>query len=83
MVKDDGTCNVSFVAKYVSLVGRVEDTIMGRSLVVHTHEDDLGLGNFPDSKTTGHSGDRMLYGIIGVDDRCDHEHHNVSECSIF
>ena len=39
--------------------------LLGRSLIVHGDEDDLGLGDFPDSKTTGHSGARIACGIIG------------------
>jgi Cu-Zn family superoxide dismutase len=39
--------------------------LLGRSLIVHGDEDDLGLGDFPDSKITGHSGGRIACGIIG------------------
>lgn len=52
-----------FVAKFVKL-----PEILGRSLVVHANRDDLGKGNYPDSLTTGHSGKRILWGIIGRDD---------------
>jgi Cu-Zn family superoxide dismutase len=45
--------------------------VYGRSVIVHSNEDDLGRGNFKDSLTTGHSGSRILYGIIGVDDNCE------------
>ncbi len=34
-------------------------SIIGRSVVVHADEDDLGKGSFPDSKTTGHAGARL------------------------
>lgn len=40
--------------------------VLGRSVVVHADPDDLGRGNFPDSKTTGHSGARLACGIIGL-----------------
>lgn len=40
--------------------------ILGRALVLHFDEDDLGLGSFADSKTTGHSGGRMACGVIGI-----------------
>lgn len=39
--------------------------LLGRSLIVHEGEDDLGLGDHDDSKTTGHSGKRMGCAIIG------------------
>jgi len=39
--------------------------LWGRSLIVHADEDDLGLGNHEDSKTTGHSGDRIACAIWG------------------
>jgi len=42
------------------------NTIVGRSVVVHADEDDLGRGNYEDSKTTGHAGARVACGVIGV-----------------
>lgn len=44
------------------------DEILGRSMIVHADEDDLGLGGKSDSDTTGHSGKRILCGIIGRND---------------
>ncbi|AIE47830.1 sod [Peridroma alphabaculovirus] len=43
-----------------------EYSVLGRSLVVHTNADDLGLGQHPLSKTTGNSGGRLGCGIIGI-----------------
>ena len=31
---------------------------------VHAYEDDMGLGGFPDSKSTGHAGPRLACCII-------------------
>jgi len=39
--------------------------LLGRSLIVHEDEDDLGRGGFPDSGTTGHSGKRIGCAIVG------------------
>ena len=40
-------------------------SIIGRSLVIHEDEDDLGLGGHPDSLTTGNSGKRIDCAVIG------------------
>lgn len=42
------------------------DEIVGRSIIIHADEDDLGLGTYPDSKITGHSGARIACSIIGI-----------------
>lgn len=39
--------------------------LWGRSIIVHEDEDDLGLGEFEDSKITGHSGKRIGCAIFG------------------
>lgn len=39
--------------------------LWGRSLIVHADEDDLGLGDHDDSKTTGHSGARIACALWG------------------
>lgn len=43
---------------------KVKD-LWGRSIIVHEDEDDLGKGDFEDSKTTGHSGKRIGCAIFG------------------
>lgn len=42
--------------------------IVGRSLVIHEAEDDLGETTHPLSSTTGNSGDRIACGVIGWSD---------------
>lgn len=49
----------------VTLIGL--DSVIGRAIVVHEGEDDLGQGGFDDSKTTGHAGDRQSCGVIGIE----------------
>ena len=39
--------------------------LWGRSIIIHDKEDDLGLGSWEDSKTTGHSGARIGCAIFG------------------
>ncbi|CAJ0600594.1 unnamed protein product [Cylicocyclus nassatus] len=46
----------------ISLTG--DDSIVGKSLVIHEGGDDLGLGSDPSSQETGNSGGRFGCGII-------------------
>jgi Cu-Zn family superoxide dismutase len=41
------------------------EELFGRSFIVHADEDDYGMGDKPDSHTTGHSGKRIGCAIIG------------------
>lgn len=53
-------------AHYSYLIPHLKpEDLLGRSLIVHEDEDDLGKGDFPDSKTTGHSGKRIGCAIFG------------------
>ncbi|KAI8138546.1 Copper/Zinc superoxide dismutase [Fennellomyces sp. T-0311] len=47
----------------VNLIG--PHSILGRGVVLHAGEDDLGRGDSPDSKTTGNAGARLACGVIG------------------
>lgn len=46
-----------------------EFSVLGRSVVIHKDEDDLGKGDFADSKTTGHAGARIACGIIALSEK--------------
>jgi superoxide dismutase, Cu-Zn family len=59
-----GVASFKFYDRLIKLTGR--HSVIGRSLVVHVGEDDLGYGNQPDSHTTGHSGARMAAAVIGI-----------------
>ena len=51
---------------YSYLISRIKpEDLLGRALIIHEDEDDLGQGDFPDSKTTGHSGARIGCAIFG------------------
>ena len=58
---EHGVCKMSFkTSKFLV------DNILGRSIIIHEDEDDLGLGGFEDSTTTGHSGARIACALIGI-----------------
>ncbi|ABL75974.1 superoxide dismutase [Maruca vitrata nucleopolyhedrovirus] len=56
--------DVNIIDNVMSLYG--PHNVIGRSLVVHTDRDDLGLTDHPLSKTTGNSGGRLGCGIIAI-----------------
>ena len=58
---DEGNCSISIKTNKF-----IVDDILGRSIIIHEDEDDLGLGNESDSKTTGHSGARIACSVIGI-----------------
>jgi len=63
-VKNGDSVTVNITDKVIKLNG--EKSIVGRCIVVHEDEDDLGKGGHNDSKTTGHAGKRLACGIIGI-----------------
>ena len=64
-VDKSGICKDTFVIRTLTY-----PEMLGRGLIVHEDEDDLGRGPYEDSKTTGHSGKRLLFGIVGVYEEC-------------
>ena len=60
----DGVAELEMTDDLVSLFG--EDTVFGRSFVVHANVDDLGKGGHELSSTTGNAGGRLACGVIGI-----------------
>uniref|UniRef100_C3ZM91 Superoxide dismutase [Cu-Zn] n=1 Tax=Branchiostoma floridae TaxID=7739 RepID=C3ZM91_BRAFL len=63
-VGDDGVATINITDSQLQLTG--PNSIVGRAVVVHAGEDDLGKGGFEDSLTTGHAGGRLACGVIGI-----------------
>ena len=60
----DGVAVYELEDHLVQLTG--ENSVIGRSFVVHAGVDDLGLGGHELSKTTGNAGGRLACGTIGL-----------------
>jgi len=63
----DGRAVIDIVDYQITLFG--PNNILGRAVVVHAEEDDLGKGEHSDSLTTGNSGGRVGCGIIALTDK--------------
>ena len=60
---NEGEVNTHLSTNKITLYGKY--SILGRSIIVHKDEDDLGKGGYEDSLTTGHAGTRLDCAIIG------------------
>ena len=64
LANESGVAEFSMVDCLVELTGPF--SVIGRSIVIHKDIDDMGLGGHEDSKTTGHAGERIGCGVIGI-----------------
>uniref|UniRef100_Q07182 Superoxide dismutase [Cu-Zn] n=1 Tax=Chymomyza amoena TaxID=7293 RepID=SODC_CHYAM len=60
----DGPTKVCINDSKITLFG--ENSIVGRTVVVHADPDDLGKGGHELSKSTGNAGARIGCGVIGI-----------------
>ncbi|KAF7153223.1 hypothetical protein RHSIM_Rhsim01G0210600 [Rhododendron simsii] len=60
----DGVAEATIVDSLIPLTG--PNAVIGRALVVHELEDDLGKGGHELSLTTGNAGGRLACGIVGL-----------------
>jgi Cu-Zn family superoxide dismutase len=63
-VDTDGSVKYRMRDSVVKLRG-TKANIIGRGLIIHADEDDLGKGGQPDSLKTGHAGKRIACAVIG------------------
>jgi Cu-Zn family superoxide dismutase len=61
---EEGVAKYRFNDHLIKLRG-TKSNIIGRGLIIHADEDDLGLGKHEDSLTTGHAGKRITCAVIG------------------
>ncbi|CAF0738065.1 unnamed protein product [Brachionus calyciflorus] len=64
IVNKNGTISQTFTDRISTLLGPF--SILGRTIVLHEKEDDLGLNPDKNSKLNGNSGPPIACGVIGV-----------------
>ncbi|EEQ89125.1 hypothetical protein RJZ56_006778 [Blastomyces dermatitidis] len=60
----EGNAIGRFEDPLVKLIG--EQSVLGRTVVIHAGTDDLGQGGNEESKKTGNAGPRPACGVIGI-----------------
>lgn len=60
----------TIIDKMLSLDFNKKTCIVGRMIIIHKDEDDLGLGGNEESLKTGNAGERLACGVIGLKGNC-------------
>uniref|UniRef100_A0A915I5B5 Superoxide dismutase [Cu-Zn] n=1 Tax=Romanomermis culicivorax TaxID=13658 RepID=A0A915I5B5_ROMCU len=60
----NGVAKIDITDHRISIMG--ENSVIGRSMVVHQNADDLGKGGNEESLRTGNAGSRVACGVIGL-----------------
>lgn len=63
----DGIADFTIIAERIDLIGK--RSVVGRSIVIHSDEDDLGKGGDEESLKTGNAGERLACGVIILTDK--------------
>lgn len=71
IISKNGKSKGSIIDKVLSLDFKKETCIVGRMIIVHKDEDDLGLGGNAESLKTGNAGERVACGVIGLKGICE------------
>ena len=66
IVSNNGIAKGVLFDKILSLNFKNPACVIGRMIIVHKDEDDLGLGGNDDSLKTGNAGERVSCGVIGI-----------------
>lgn len=66
IISKNGTSKGILFDKILSLDFKNVACIIGRMIIIHKDEDDLGLGENDESLKTGNAGERVSCGVIGI-----------------